>query len=163
MGAFHLQEIISLCRIYRTKGVDKMDSSQLSIFTLETLKNHKTSTGVSVNQFLKQKHPNGDWVVNKDEIGYYVKVAHLTMKYRWKIVGEVIEAINGRAVQLTPDLHPNKVNIDAKRDKVQLMIYDFVRNTFGEIESMEESIKKASVKFNLTEKEVEAIYLSREV
>ena len=43
------------------------------------------------------------------------------------------------------------------------MIYDFVRNTIGEIESLEESIKKASVKFNLTEKEVEAIYLSREV
>ncbi|MFD6442314.1 hypothetical protein ACFWDG_21575 [Peribacillus sp. NPDC060186] len=86
-----------------------MDSSQLSIFSLETLKKHKTSSGVSVNQFLQQKHPNGEWVVNKDEIAYYVKVAHLTMKYRWKIVGEVIEAISGRAVQLTPDLHPNKV------------------------------------------------------
>lgn len=129
---------------------------------LEILKAHKTSKGVSVNQYLQQKHPKGKWIVDPDELSYNVEVAHLIVKYRWRIINGELEAVSGRAVELTPDLHSITREIDAKRRSVHpehLQIYDYVRNKFGEIESMEESIKDASERFGLTEKEVEAIYL----
>ncbi|MGE8207821.1 hypothetical protein ACQKP0_25475 [Heyndrickxia sp. NPDC080065] len=106
MGAGHFFYVVEI--IYLMKG---------DVYMLEKLKNHMTSKGVTVNQYLKRKHPNGEWLIDSDELSYNVIIAHLLVKYRWKIINGELEAVNGRAIDLTPDLHSITRNINSKRDK----------------------------------------------
>jgi len=80
---------------------------------LNKLKEHQSSRNVSVDKYLMKKYPNGQWFISeKNELIYNIVISGMNVQYKWKVTGEEIEAVSGRAVELTPDLHNETRHIE---------------------------------------------------
>lgn len=128
---------------------------------LEKLKKHITSKGNTVDHFLKKKYPSGEWILEGDFYTYQAIVAHLTVKSIWKKDGQRIIAVNGRAIELTPDLDDKTHELEERRKAVpkeNLRIYNFICSRFEEHGNEELSFNEANKEFGLDVKTIEAIY-----
>jgi hypothetical protein len=128
---------------------------------LDKIKNHVTSDGHTVGEYLQEKYPEGKWSNSDKEVSYDAIVLGKPVRYRWDVVNGEIDAISGKAAKLTPKLHKISRELEEKRSEIpaeQLEIFDYVRERFGEHGDEEGSIKDAAEKFSKTEKEIEEIY-----
>jgi hypothetical protein len=148
----------------RKNSIDRKGDDYIMLNTLAFLKEYKTQTGLSVDDYLRQKHKgDGQWLRSGDELVFNILINGLTVQYKWKIVNGYVEAVSGRAVQLTPDLHPGSKKIAERKMNLptrHLKIYEFISATFGELGNMDEAFSKAQKEFSLGDGEAEEIYLS---
>lgn len=131
--------------------------------TLTFLKGHKTVTGQSVEKFLSNKYIDGEWIRRGNELIYNIVISGMNVQYKWKIANGYVEAVSGKAVELTPDLHPGSKKIADRKIRLpsrDLKIYEFISTTFGELDDMRDAFSKAQDEFGLDDGEAEKIYLS---
>ncbi|MGV3267068.1 hypothetical protein [Cytobacillus pseudoceanisediminis] len=132
--------------------------------TLAFLKEYKTKSGLSVDDFLKNKYKGeGEWIRKEDELIFNIVISGLNVQYKWKVVNGNVEAVSGKAVELTPDLHPGSKKIAERKMRLpsrDLKIYEYIMHEYGEQGSMDGAFAKAEKEFGLSDGEAEEIYLS---
>ncbi|SPU37903.1 Uncharacterised protein [Lysinibacillus capsici] len=127
---------------------------------LEKLKDTVTPKGITVEEYLKSKWPNGEWIVEKDSITYNANYQHLNVLYKWSVKGDSLEIVGGKAADLTPqyDVRLQEINEKKKmQDPNELKIFEHVQKYEQDFET-KEAIKKVSEEIGVNADEVLDIY-----
>ena len=128
---------------------------------LEVLKSAITSKGVNVDEFLKSKWPDGEWIIENEQIIYNAHYKPLNVLYKWKVVGETIETISGKSGELTPQFDPRLQKINEKKNSLnqeELKVFEFVQEYEKNGIETKEAITKVSKDIGLSEDEILDIY-----
>jgi hypothetical protein len=139
---------------------------------LEIVQNYQVK-GTTIKNYLEEKHKGFDngWTVEDDVVIFYfsptIKIQDNPLRspaeYIWRIEGEKIISISGKANELTPELDERKQEIETRKQSIstdELTIYNFIMNE--DVSSDSEfltAFEKASVVFGLTPSKIEEIYL----
>ncbi|AQQ53532.1 hypothetical protein [Planococcus lenghuensis] len=132
---------------------------------LDRLKNHPTSKGKPVNEYLFEKHANGEWDTIENDVIFTEPSVGVPVTYKWTLTDTGIEAANSQAAELTPDLHNRSEIVTERRTVIpadQLGLYDFVRFQVNMHGDMALALKEATIKYDVNLEQAKEIYTATE-
>lgn len=142
---------------------------------LELVQNYVVNNeNKTIKEVVEKKHAgfeNG-WEVKGDMVEFWfsptVKLENSPLtapaKYKWEVRDTKITPINGKAIELTPELDERLIEFQKRRDSIskeELEIYDLISKLYGEEEDDNEyqiTFGKVAKQYEMTPKEVEELY-----
>lgn len=107
----------------------------------------------------KDENNDGIYTVN-----YEFRTSGLDQIFTWEVGKDSIKAINGKAINITPELGPQEKEVmgtDQEKEiyNYSMNLYQKYESTLGSYEAETKAMSETAVKFSITEKEVENIII----
>ncbi|WP_088006297.1 hypothetical protein [Indiicoccus explosivorum] len=130
---------------------------------IDRLKEHvPNKDGMTLDKYLAERHTRGKWETAGEDILFIEETSGMPVKYKWTVTGSKVEAANGHAAAVAPDLHTRKRTVEEEREKLPpeaRELYDFIQEQFGMHGDMSLTLKEAAYKFQVTPEQAREIYL----